>query len=333
MRPVARAGRWAWGLCGLVTVAALAVPGTRLIISAGVRPVPPRTITRPAPRAIIAQIETRTVTVPQRVTSLNVQGYALGTIQVAAAPVSHVEVTEHIAYQGTPPAVVQSVSGGRLSLADPACANESCTVSFTVRVPPGVSVTAAGGPLYISGVSAANLDSEGTPVIAADIHGPLAVSTHGGPLQINGLTGPLRADTGGGPVLATGVTAATAVVSTGTGSAQIAFSAAPESVTVSTGGGLAELVLPGGPYALTTNSDGAAQTIGIATSSHAHRSITVTTGGGQLIIGSGRIAGTYVQLPGNNYVHVPPNRRGLPLQFSLRPSARATRPRAQLRAG
>jgi hypothetical protein len=118
-------------------------------------------------------------------------------------------------------------------------------------------------------------------------------------------------------VLATGVTAATAVVSTGTGSAQIAFSAAPESVTVSTGGGLAELILPGGPYALTTNSDGAAQTIGIATSSAAHRSITVTTGGGQLIIGSGRIVGTYVQLPGNNYVHVPPSRAGLPVQFSL----------------
>jgi len=53
------------------------------------------------------------------------------------------------------------------------------------------------------------------------------------------------------------------------------------------------LSVPGGPYALTTNSDGAAQTIGIATSSAAHRSITVTTGGGPLIIGSGEIPGFY----------------------------------------
>lgn len=74
---------------------------------------------------------------------------------------------------------------------------------------------------------------------------------------------------------------------------QITFSAAPESVTVSTRGGLAELSVPGGPYALTTNSDGAPQTIAIATSSAAHRAITVTTGGGRLLISSGNISGDF----------------------------------------
>jgi len=33
MRAVARPGRWVWGLSGLVTAAALAVPGARLIVS------------------------------------------------------------------------------------------------------------------------------------------------------------------------------------------------------------------------------------------------------------------------------------------------------------
>jgi len=293
MRPVARVGRWAWGLCGLATAAALVVPGTRLIVSAGVSPTPARTDTRPALRQIVARIQTRTVTVPQPVTSLNVQGYAPGLIQVKAAPVTHVQVTEMIIWSASPPAVVQSVSGGRLSLADPACANDSCSVSFVVKVPPGVTVTAVGGPLFISGTSGANLDSEGAPVSVTDIRGPLTVSTHGGPLQINGLSGTLRADTGSGQVVADRVTAATAVVTTTSGPVQIAFSAAPTSVTVRTGGGLAELSVPGGPYALTTNSDGAAQTIGIATSSAAHRSITITTGGGPLIIGSGKIPGFY----------------------------------------
>jgi hypothetical protein len=231
--------------------------------------------------------------VRQPVTSLNVQGYAPGLIQVKAAPVTHVQITEMIVWSASRPAVVQSVSGGRLSLADPACANDSCSVSFVVKVPQGVTVTAVGGPLVISGVSGANLDSEGGPVSVTDIHGPLNVSTHGGPLQINGLTGPLRAHTGGGQVVADRVTAATAVLTTSRGSVQIAFSAAPTSVTVSTSGGLVELSVPGGPYALTSNSDGAAQTIGIATSSAAHRSITVTTGGGPLIIGSGKIPGFY----------------------------------------
>jgi hypothetical protein len=329
MRPVARAGRWAWRLCGLATAAALVVPGTRLIVSAGVRQAPARAITRQAPRQVTAQIQTQTVTVPQLVTSLDVRGYAPGMIQVIAAPVTHVQVTETIAYVGRPPAVAQSVSGGRLSLADPACANDSCSVSFAVKVPRDVTVTAVGGPLFISGTSGANLDSDGAPVNVTNIHGPLTVSTDGGPLQINGLTGPLRADTGGGQVIATGVTAATAVVTTGSGPAQIAFSAAPTSVTVSTGGGFAELSVPGGPYALTTNSDGAPQTIAIATSSAAHRSITVATGGGQLIISAGQIRIYGRPSPSRNHLqHF--TRNSLSLSFSLRALLMAG---ARLRSG
>jgi hypothetical protein len=293
MRPVARAGRVVWGLCGLVTATAIAVPGTLLILSAG-KPAPARAAPPPA-QPVMAKTLTRTVTLSQPVTSLNVQDYA-GVIEVTAAAVSHVEVTETIAYYGSLPAVVQSVSGGLLSLSDPACANSSCSVSFAVKVPRGVTVTAAGGPMAISGTAGANLDSNGAPVSATNIRGPLTVSTHGGPLQVKGLTGPLRADTDGGSAVVTGLTAATAAVSTGSGQAEIAFAAAPESVTVSTVRGPVSLAVPGGPYALTANSDGAPQLIGIATSSAADRSITVSTGGGQLVISS-RDRGNELQSP------------------------------------
>jgi hypothetical protein len=294
MRPVARLGHWAWGLCGLITAATIAVPGSLLIFSAGepgpAKPRPPH----PA-RPIVAETQTRTLTVTQPVTSLDVQDYA-GLIQVTAAAVSHVEVTEMISYYGTAPAVAESVSGGVLSLADPACANLSCSVSFAVKVPSAVTVSATGGAMFVSGTAGANLDSDGGSVSATNINGPLTVSTHGGLLQINGLTGPLRADTDGGPVLATHLTAATAAVTTGSGLAQIAFAAAPESVTVSTVGGGVTLTVPGGPYALTADSDGATQIIGIATSSAANRSITVSTGGGQLVI-SARTLGSQLQPP------------------------------------
>ncbi len=296
MRPVARAGRWAWGLCGLATAAALAIPGTFIIVSAGTSPPSSSAGASRHARVRTARVLTRTVTVPQPVSSLTVRGYA-GLIAVTAARVTHVQVTETIAYYDRPPAVVQSVAGGRLTLADPACAKWTCSVSFAVTVPLGVPVTAVGGPVFISGTAAANLDSRGTPVSAADIHGPLTVSTDGGPLQISGLTGPLRADTDGGQVVATRLTAATAVVATGTGPAQIAFSAAPESVSVSTAGGSVTLTVPGGPYALTANSDSAPQLIGVATSSAALRSITVTTGGGPLLISSRARPGNELALP------------------------------------
>jgi hypothetical protein len=56
-------------------------------------------------------------------------------------------------------------------------------------------------------------------------------------------------------------------------------------VTVSTDGGDAQLAVPGGPYALTANSDGGSQPpAGIATDPQAHRSITVSSGGGALLI-------------------------------------------------
>ena len=99
-----------------------------------------------------------------------------------------------------PPTVEQSVSGGRLSLADPVCETSDCSVSFALTVPAGVTATVAteGGPVSVSGVAAANLDSGGGDVRAVNIGGPLTVITGGGPLTLDGLAGALSADTGGG---------------------------------------------------------------------------------------------------------------------------------------
>ncbi len=314
MRAVAVPGRWVWGLSGLVTAAVLVVPGVRLVTAPGNpwhRQPPPDTVTR-------------SLTVDQNVTSMDVQSNG-GSVQVRTGPVRHVQVTEALSYDsqdGDPPGVVQSVSGGRLTLADPVCATSNCTVSFAVIVPSSVAVTAAtdGGPVTVDGAAGANVDSGGGPmsiahingpltasteggslqlyetaeanvdsgggpVTAAQIDGPLTVSTDGGSLQVNGLAGTLRADTGGGPLFMQGVNAAMATASTGGGSARIDFSTAPDTVTLSTDGGPAMLTVPSGLYAVIAESDGGPQSVGFATDSTARRSITVTSGGGSLQIG------------------------------------------------
>jgi hypothetical protein len=279
MRAVAGPGRWVWGLSGLVTAAALAVPGARLI-TLGDGPVNASA----EPQTVM----TRTVTVPQPVTSLTVQSDG-GQVQVPAGPVSRVQVTETIMYDqknGGVPAVAQSVSGGRLSLSDPACAYSDCSVNFSVTVPFGVTVSVAtqGGPAAVSGVAGANLDTGGGPARASLIGGPLTVSTEGGPLVLLGVTGPLRADTGGGTLLAQDVTATTATVTTGGGPAMVTFAKAPASVSVSTDGGPAILAVPGGPYAVAADSDGGPQSVAIAANPDARAALTVTTGGGPLRI-------------------------------------------------
>jgi hypothetical protein len=278
VRAVAGPGRWVWGLSGLVTVAALALYGAALITSAGAASGPP-------PQATV----TRTVTLLPPVTSLTVQSYG-GPVQVTTRSIRRVQVSETLTYdmKAGPPPVTQSLSGGHLMLADPACSLIlDCTVSFALAVPPGITVTAVteGGALTVYGTAGASLDSGGGPVQATRIGGRLTVSTNGGSLLLNGLTGALYADTGGGTVVAQGVDAATATVTTGGGDAHLGFSAAPEQVMVSTDGGLIAVTVPGGPYALTADSDGGPERVVIAISPAARRSITASSGGGSVRIG------------------------------------------------
>jgi hypothetical protein len=281
MRAVAGPGRWVWGLSGLVTAAALAIPGARLITSPG---------NGDNISAVPQQVVTRTETVPQPVTSLVVQSYG-GQVQVTSAQVARVNVTETISYdQGadSPSLVTQSVSGGRLSLSDPACTHSDCNVDFDVTVPADVTVTAStgGGQLTVSGTAGANLASDGGQVLATLIRGPLTVNTGGGPLSLRAVSGPLRAETDGGTLIAQDIAAATATMTTGGGPAMVTFATAPEKVSVITDGGSVTLAVPGGPYNLTANSEGGPQSVRIATDPTALPSITVYSGGGPLRVTS-----------------------------------------------
>ena len=319
MHAVATPGRWIWRLSGLITTAVLVLVGAHLITRAGQpeyaqpQATAIRTVTVPQP---VTGLTVQSYGAPVQITAGPVRRVEItetimydspgGTVSAVPQPASAGPLSASPAVPAVPsapavpavpsalggplsgaPAVVQSVSGGRLSLGDPACANSDCSVSFAVSVPSDVTaiVTTDGGSVSVSGIAGANLDSGGGPVRATQIGGPLTVDTDGGSLQLEGLAGPLSAGTGGGPLTGQGVTSATATVSTGGGNARLAFAAAPDAVTVSTDGGDAQLAVPGGPYALTADSDGGPQpSVGIATDPQAHRSITVSSGGGALLI-------------------------------------------------
>jgi Putative adhesin len=330
-------GRWIWGLSGLVTLTALAIPLALIIAQAGVPQMEPQ------PSAVSAP---RTFTVRQPVTSLELDS-AGANIVVTAGPVRDVQVTEVMTDSpqgGSAPVATPSVSRGLLTLGAPACEQSNCSVGFNVTVPRDVAVTASSedGSITVSGVAAANLDSGGGPVLvsdisrqlavssedgpitasgvadanldsgggnvrATDVRGPLTVDTEDGSLVLVGVTGPLDADTGGGNLLARDVSAVTATVSTedgsvnmgfttapemvsvdsGGGNARISFAAAPQSVTLNTEDGFALLTVPAGQYAVTAETDGGPPPVlvpGIVDNPTAHRSITVTSGGGSLQI-------------------------------------------------
>jgi hypothetical protein len=222
------------------------------------------------------------------VTSLTVDSYG-DPVRIVAARVPKVQVVEHIAFdpqQMDPPQLGQTLSDGHLMLDDSVCNENPCDVSYTVAVPFGVSVTVSsgGGPIDVSGVAGANLNSYGADVIARQIAGPLTVSTGGGHLLVSGLTGPLSADTNGSDMVARDVSAATATVVTGGGNAMIGFTAPPEAVLVSTDSGAATLAVPGGPYAINATDDGGGTSIRVPASATARSTITVISGGGFIAI-------------------------------------------------
>ncbi len=171
-------------------------------------------------------------------------------------------------------------------------------VAFTVTVPRDVSVTVLteGGPVTVSGTARTNLESGGAPVQARAIHGPLTVSTGGGSLVLKGLTGPLDADTGGGPLWAQDVDAPTTTVITGGGDARVVFTATRRLGRRQHRRRPATMAVPGGPYALTADSNGGDQSVGIPVSPAARHSITVTSGGGPLVI-----------VPSANRLNAPPD--------------------------
>lgn len=139
-------GGWLWGVSGVLTAAVLGVPA---VVSIGRAGMPHDGGFGVYPRAET----TRTFTVSRRVDAVTVDSYG-GPVRISAGPVSRVEVTETIAYDSGsgPPEVLASVSGRRLTLADPECGKDHCAVAFTVTVPRGwrsLTVSTGGGPLLI----------------------------------------------------------------------------------------------------------------------------------------------------------------------------------------
>ena len=258
MRTVATPGQWIWRASGLITAAVLVFVGAHLITRAG----QPEQAQPQSHRGPDGDGATAVTSLPCKATaprSSHGRDRPPGRDHrnVYLRPPGRAGRRERGAHPGAvggrrPPAspagapsapaglrrcapVAQSMSGGHLSLADPACDNSGCSVSFAMTVPPDVTatVTTDGGPAEPSAFAGL----PGNPGWSAERHPYrrlLTVITDGGSLQLDGLACPLNADTGGGPLIAQGITSATATVTTDGGNARLAFAAAPDTVTVST---------------------------------------------------------------------------------------------------
>lgn len=163
-------GRWVWAVSGVVTAALLTVPGIRLVTHGA--PGAQDATAMPGPAV--------TFTVPQPVKAVDISSDG-GPVRITAGPVSRVTVTEPSGPGTSGPAGGPSP----VTIPQPAVKNGLLTVSaassgpglITVIVPrnTAVTVTADGGPVWVSGLS-----------------GPLTVDSGSGPEQIGAPAAPAK---------------------------------------------------------------------------------------------------------------------------------------------
>ena len=279
-------GRWIWPLTG----AGVILVGTALIGIAASRA---GTFGDGDGYAQTA-LPSRTVVVAGAVTSVNIDSYG-APIQVSRGPVNQVTVTETIGYDrpGNRPGVTASNDGGDLTLAAPACQDGDCSVGFAVIIPasfPGVTVSASseGGPVRVSGVATADIDSGSGPVSASDVQGLLTVTSSGGDITASG-AGSATLDSGSGRVSASAIPGPLDITSEGgridvhdTGAATLNSGSGPVSASAvlgqlavnSSGGSINVTSLRGGATLDSGSGDVVARSVGGA--------LSANTSGGKL---------------------------------------------------
>jgi hypothetical protein len=270
-----RGGRWIWGVSGVLTALVLGALGVLLILRPGL---PGLTA-----YAVPQHSMTRTVIIGQPVTGVTVDSYG-APVSAQSGDVRSVRVIETTMWSGTEsapdvPPVTQTISGGQLTLASPRCAGaEGSPLPAAASAPrPGLVPVVHVAPASADSASQASGTSLASDCkIAYDVVTPpgthITVSSAGGPVTVSGADS-ATVNSGGGFVSAVQVTGALAVNSDG---------------------GIIRVDGLTGP--LTADSGGAPETLGIPVSTRASRSITVSTGGGVLVVGSPGATGPGIRI-------------------------------------
>jgi hypothetical protein len=145
-----------------------------------------------------------------------------GDITISGTSGSTVSVTEQVSYRGTPPQLANGRTGSRLVLGY-TCGPGDCGVSYTIKVPRGMTVTAR---------------------------------TNVGAIHLSALAGQIVARTGTGSVNGTDLSARSTDLNAQVGDVRASFAAVPRTVRVSTDTGSITIRVPSSQaYAVTATAD------------------------------------------------------------------------------
>lgn len=178
-----------------------------------------------------------------------------GDLQVFQGPPGHVEIFRDLRWTRTKPSVTEHWNGRALDVAAQCPASgfgESCSVDYTITVPPGVSVTAV---------------------------------TDGGTIRADGMDGSLSLTTLSGDVFVTGARSTEVFASSDAGNVRLGFTAAPDSIQATTAAGDVRIeVPPGDSYAVHPTADSGNLRVEVSDDPSSRRSIVATSDSGNLTV-------------------------------------------------
>lgn len=208
-------------------------------------------------------------TVAEAVTAVRLTGVRSGSVEVTTGTGPGVAVRRTVHYRGaTAPEVGQKVTGGVLTFTSGCSRN--CSVDYRLEVPAAATVTIEGnsGRVAVTGVAAADVESDS------------------GDVRADGITGPLKVRTTSGTITATGLAGPSAEVRSVSGDARLDFTRAPASVSAETTSGDVTLKVPTGPYRVAVSTTSGDRDVTLPTDPAATSRVVAKTTSGDVRVGA-----------------------------------------------
>ncbi|MEU8772872.1 DUF4097 family beta strand repeat-containing protein [Streptomyces sp. NPDC048606] len=216
----------------------------------------------------VEPVATRTVaadaSVAEAVTAVEVGDVRSGSVEVTVGSGPGVRVHRTVRYRGdTEPRPGQRVSGGVLTFTE-GCA-DTCRIDYRLEVPASakVKVVSSSGRVALTGVAAAEVESDS------------------GDVRAEAIAGPLRIRTASGDVTGTALGAEADVRST-SGDSRLDFTRAPAAVSVTARSGDVTLKVPRAPYRLETSTDSGTRDLTLPSTPSAPSGLAIRTTSGDI---------------------------------------------------
>jgi hypothetical protein len=193
-------------------------------------------------------------TIDSRVTSVVIEAGS-GSVDVTAAHRSTVRVSQQASYSKKPPMPRRVLNGTTLTLSYTCAVELSCSISYTVQVPPGVAVRVAGGT---------------------------------GEITLTSLSGAVSAHASAGLITAVDLRSASVSLTSNAGGIIASCSVAPRSLHASTDLGTITLTVPGRvAYKVSTHTYVGTSSVTVRRSATSRYAISASSDVGSVSIGPG----------------------------------------------